>query len=98
MRLKNIFMIDLDFKLEKVVISGWKRLDWLEKDHYHFKLDFCNIRRIITVTNLCKHNKFSSTDSIFLGRTMERNSFTLEVVVEIFLEIKEQLNSHVIKH
>lgn len=98
MRLKNIFMIDLDFKLEEVVISGWKRLDWLEKDHYHFKLDFCNTRRIITVTNLCKHSKFSSTDSIFLGRTMERNSFTLEVVVEIFLEIKEQLNSHVIKH
>ena len=35
---------------------------------------------------------------ILLCRTMEMNSFTLAVEDEIFLEIKEQQNSHVIKH
>ena len=35
---------------------------------------------------------------ILLCRTMGMNSFTLAVEDEIFLEIKEQQNSHAIKH
>ena len=36
--------------------------------------------------------------AILFSRTMGMSSFTLAVVEEISLEIREQLNSHVIKH